>query len=109
MNILFLPPNHLVLEAAGLADTDVLRVVNFLERSYTSPRVAFKEIKQAMTYLQKQASMKTTMTQVHYLPITPQMRKEILTKGQPLWQFAPTAVGIGAGISAAADQQEPPS
>ena len=97
------------LEAAGLADTDVLRVVNFLERSYTSPRVAFKEIKQAMTYLQKQASMKTTMTQVHYLPITPQMRKEILTKGQPLWQFAPTAVGIGAGISAAADQQEPPS
>ena len=35
--------------------------------------------------------------------------KEILTKGQPLWQFAPTAVGIGAGTSAAADQQEPPS
>ena len=47
--------------------------------------------------------------QVHYLPITTQMRKDILTQGQPLWQFAPTAIGLGTGAGAMADQQEPSS
>jgi len=60
--------------------------------------------------LRTQFGLGLKMTEpIHYLPITSQMRKDILTKGQPLWQFAPTAIGLGAGATALSDQQELPS
>ena len=97
------------LEHTGLDHQSVLRVFRFLERPYKTKQEAFKEIKQAITYLKEQASRSANMAQIHYLPITPQMRKDILTKGQPLWQFAPSAIGLGAGATALSDQQESPS
>ena len=96
---------------AGVTDDYLLGLKSFLSDPSRTPDDALEKVKVGLEHIGRLASSKMTglKTPAHYLPITPQMRKEILTKGQPLWQFAPTAIGLGAGLGAMADQQEEPS